>query len=166
MYLNYICLAWANWTESAAQIKEVKYKHEKFSRIYWFAFWYSVTWLTYTRYHLRFCTGLMHWQTGPQFIRPTYLNYLNWSQNYWNYFKCSSRLLGEKLSPECVTTTTTTTAAPPPPSTTTFSTTSSTTVRMTTVSGSRTGLENVLNEVKTDSENMFSMELLIGKSIS
>ena len=74
--------------------------------------------------------------------------------------------MGEKLSPECVTTTTTTTAAPPPPSTTTFSTTSSTTVRMTTVSGSRTGLENVQNEAKTDSENMFSMELLIGKSIS
>ena len=74
-----------------------------------------------------------------------------------------SRLLGEKLSPECVTTTTTTTAAPPPTSTTTLPTTPSTIARMTTVTGLRTGMENIENEVKTDSENVISVELLIGK---
>ena len=71
--------------------------------------------------------------------------------------------MGEKLSPECVTTTTTTTAAPPPPTTTT---TLSTTARMTTVTGLRTGLENIENEVKTDSENVISVELLIGEKSS
>ena len=72
--------------------------------------------------------------------------------------------MGEKLSPECVTTTTTTTAAPPPTSTTTLPTTPSTTERMTTVTGLRTGLENIENEVKTDTDNLISVELLIGES--